>query len=147
MLSLNNRTALVKSKKRVGRGGKRGGTSCRGHKGQNARSGGGVAPSFEGGQMPLTRRLPKRGFNNARFAQEWVTVNISALNVFEEGTTVSKSLLLEKGTIKCGKKARLKILGCGELEKTLTVQADAFSKSAQEAITKRGGEAQITKEM
>lgn len=147
MLSLNNRVSLCKSKKRVGRGGSRGGTSCKGHKGQNARSGGGVGSIFEGGQMPLTRRLPKRGFNNKRFAQEWATVSLGRLNAFDEGAEVTRESLVAKGIVKCSKKALIKILGTGTLEKKLVVHADAFSKSAAAAIEKHGGEVRVTKEI
>lgn len=155
MLSLDNRVAITKKRKRVGRGGSRGGTSSRGHKGQNARSGGGVGPVFEGGQMPLTRRLPKRGFNNVRFAQEWVSINLDSLSsFFEDGAEITKDVLCARGIVKCSKKAKLKILARGEFGKKLTVYADAFSKSAEEAIKKHGGQvhvqstgADVTKEM
>lgn len=117
-------------------------TAGRGHKGQKARSGGGVRPGFEGGQMPLYRRIPKRGFNNARFKKEIVAVNVEALNRFESGTVVTPELLLEARIIrKIGD--GVKILGDGQLEKALTVRAHAFSKSAKEKIEAAGGRAEV----
>ena len=127
--------------KRVGRGigSGTGKTSTKGHKGQWARSGGGVRPGFEGGQMPLTRRSPKRGFNN-KFRKEYVIVNVAALNGFEEGTVVNYELLYNEGLVKEVKNAfGLKVLGNGELTVKLTVQADAFSAGAKAAIEKAGG--------
>ncbi|MGB8367244.1 MAG: 50S ribosomal protein L15, partial [Candidatus Babeliales bacterium] len=98
MFRLENLVPLGKKRKRVGRGGSRGGTSGKGHKGQKARSGGGIAPAFEGGQMPLHRRLPKRGFTNARFKKVIEIVNLKHLDkIFNEGETVSKKILIEKG--------------------------------------------------
>ncbi|KXO15976.1 50S ribosomal protein L15 [Peptoniphilus sp. GNH] len=135
----------VKAKKRVGRGigSGLGKTSGRGHKGQNARSGGGVRPGFEGGQMPLFRRLPKRGFTNI-FAKETVAINVDTLNSFEKGTVVTKELLIEKGIIKKSKaKDGVRILGNGELNVALTVQANHFSKSAAEKIEAAGGKAEV----
>ncbi len=131
--------------KRVGRGtgsgiGK---TSTRGQKGQWSRTGGGVRPGFEGGQMPLSRRLPKRGFNN-KWKIEYLTVNISALNTFEKDSVVTAEILLEKGLVKFMQNNRgLKVLGDGKLDVALTVQAAKFSKSAQEAIEKAGGKAEV----
>lgn len=132
-----------KAPKRVGRGcgsgiGK---TSARGQKGQKARSGGGVRPGFEGGQMPLSRRLPKRGFTNI-FAKVYSTVNVSALEVFEEGTVVDAQLLLEKRIIRKANDG-LKVLGEGNLTKKLTVKADKFTKSAEQKITAAGGNAEV----
>ena len=127
--------------KRVGRGigSGTGKTSTKGHKGQWARSGGGVRPGFEGGQMPLTRRSPKRGFNN-KFRKEYVIVNVAALNGFKEGTVVNYELLYSEGLVKEVKNAfGLKVLGNGELTVKLTVQADAFSAGAKAAIEKAGG--------
>ena len=120
----------AKKPKRVGRGigSGRGKTSTRGHKGQNARSGGGVRPGFEGGQMPLYRRLPKRGFTNI-FKKQFTLVNIDDLNIFEENTKITPELLIEKGIIKKVKDG-VKILGNGELKVKIDVQANAFSKSA-----------------
>ncbi len=143
MFRLNNLTPLVKKRKRIGRGGSRGGTSGKGHKGQKARSGGGIRPGFEGGQMPLHRRLPKHGFTNARFKKIVEIINIKRLNeIFNEGDVVSKEILIEKGIIK-GKRSKrkfvLKVLGNGLLTKKLTVSADLFSKAAAEAIENIGG--------
>lgn len=116
-------------------------TAGRGHKGQKARSGGGVRPGFEGGQMPLQRRMPKRGFYN-KFAREIIAVNIDQLNRFEDGTTVTPETLLAARVIKKLGDG-VKILGNGDLEKSLTVQAHAFSKSALEKITAAGGRAEV----
>ncbi|WP_296971673.1 50S ribosomal protein L15 [Tepidanaerobacter sp. EBM-38] len=129
--------------KRVGRGmsSGHGKTSTRGHKGQNARSGGGVRPGFEGGQMPLYRRLPKRGFTNI-FKKEFAVVNVEDLNIFEENTKVTPELLIEKGIIKKVKDG-IKILGEGDLKVKLDVEANAFSKSAQEKIEAVGGKAEV----
>ena len=132
-----------KDVKRVGRGhgsgwGK---TSGKGHKGQNARSGGGVRPGFEGGQMPLARRIPKRGFNNI-FAARMAAVNVSSLEIFKEGTEVDAELLLASGLVKNIDNG-VKILGNGEITKNLTVKADAFSASAKEKIEKAGGKAEV----
>ena len=116
-------------------------TAGKGHKGQNARSGGGVALGFEGGQMPLWRRLPKRGFKNVNRV-EYAVVNVEDLNRFKEGTVVNPALLHEAGLIGkelCG----VKVLGRGKLEVKLTVQAAKFSKSAEEAITALGGKAEV----
>ncbi len=132
-----------KSPYRVGRGvgSGNGKTSGAGQKGQNARSGGGVALGFEGGQMPIYRRLPKRGFKNVN-RLEYAVVNVGKLNLFEDGATVSPVELVEKGLISA-KHGAVKVLGGGELTKKLTVQVDAFSKSAQEAIEKAGGKAEV----
>ncbi len=129
------------SKKRLGRGigSGLGKTSGKGHKGQWARSGGGVRPGFEGGQMPLTRRVPKRGFNNY-FRKEYEIVNVNQLNEFEANTVVDYDMLYAEGKIKEVKGAvGLKVLGDGELKVALTVKANKFSKSAKEAIEKAGG--------
>ena len=116
-------------------------TAGKGHKGQNARSGGGVALGFEGGQMPLWRRLPKRGFKNVNRV-EFATVNVGDLNKFEDGAVVNPAMLKEAGLL--GKELDgVKVLGKGKLEKKLTVQAHAFSKTAQEAITAAGGKAEV----
>ncbi len=129
---------------RVGRGhgSGNGKTAGKGHKGQNARSGGGVRPGFEGGQMPLYRRLPKRGFNNARFATNYAIVNVSDLDVFEDGAVVDAAALVESGLVndQCD---GIKILGNGEISKKLTVQAAAFSQSAKEKIEAAGGKAEV----
>lgn len=122
-----------------GPGSGNGKTAGKGHKGQNARSGGGVRPGFEGGQMPLTRRVPKRGFNN-HFRKVYAVVNLSALNGFESGAVVDFETLYGAGLIKEVKNAAgLKVLGNGELKVALTVKADKFSKAAKEAIEKAGG--------
>ena len=129
--------------KRKGRGAGTGNgkTAGRGHKGQKARSGGGVRVGFEGGQMPLARRVPKRGFNNI-FAKPLEIVNLSALNAFDSGAVVTAEALLEKGILsKCT--YGYKVLGNGKITKKLTVQASAFSKSAQEAIEAAGGKAEV----
>lgn len=124
-----------------GKGSGNGKTAGRGHKGQWSRSGGGVRVGFEGGQMPLARRLPKRGFNNI-FAKPLEAVNVSALEKFENGATVSAAELLEKGVLsKC--EYGVKILGNGSLTKKLTVQASAFSASAKEKIEAAGGKAEV----
>lgn len=146
MLGLHNLKPLVKKRKRVGRGGSRGGTSGRGMKGQKARSGPKIDPGFEGGQMPLYRRLPKRGFNNAPFQQVICTVNIGRLNEsFSNGDHVTKEALLERGLIKMRRDAKfiLKILGQGALNKKLIVHADRVSAPAQQAITTAGGEVKL----
>ena len=129
--------------KRVGRGigSGTGKTSGKGHKGQNARSGGGVRPGFEGGQMPLYRRLPKRGFKN-RNSKEIVAVNISVLENFDNDAVVSVDTLIERGIVK-NPRDGVKILGNGELTKKLTVQANAFSASAKEKIEALGGKAEV----
>ncbi len=132
-----------KTRKRVGRGtgSGMGKTSTRGHKGQNARSGGGVRPGFEGGQNPLYRRLPKRGFNNP-FRKEYAIVNLEQLNDFAEGTEVTPELLMESGIIK-KELSGIKVLGQGELTVKLSVKANKFSKSAVDKITAAGGNAEV----
>ncbi|NLM52688.1 MAG: 50S ribosomal protein L15 [Firmicutes bacterium] len=132
-----------KAKKRVGRGissgwGK---TSTRGHKGQKARSGGGVRPGFEGGQMPLQRAVPKRGFTSV-FKKVYNEINVERLNVFADGTEVTPEVLKQKGLIKSLKDG-VKILGGGDLEKALTVKAQGFSKTAVEKIEKAGGKVEV----
>ena len=129
--------------KRKGRGAGTGNgkTAGRGHKGQKARSGGGIRAGFEGGQMPLARRVPKRGFNNI-FARPLVIINLSALNAFSDGDTVTAQALLEKGILsKCP--YGYKVLGNGKITKKLTVEASAFSQSAKEAIEAAGGKAEV----
>lgn len=132
------------SRKRVGRGAGSGlgKTSGKGHKGQNARSGGGVRPGFEGGQLPLFRRLPKRGFSNYEFKIRYATVNVEDLEVFEENTVVTIDLLKEKGLIK-KELDGLKILGNGNLTKKLTVRADKFTNSAKAKIENIGGKTEV----
>lgn len=132
-----------KAPKRIGRGigSGLGKTSAKGHKGQKARSGGGKGPSFEGGQTPLQRRLPKRGFNN-KFRRELVEVNLEKLNLFDNGTEVTPEILLEKGIIKKIADG-VKILGNGKITKKLTVKSNGFSKSAVAKIEKAGGKAEV----
>ena len=125
------------SRKRIGRGGKYSKTAGKGEKGQNARSGGGVRVGFEGGQLPLFRRLGKRGFNNTRFATVYATVNVSDLNRFEDGTVVTPELLIETGLLK-KQLDGVKVLGNGELTKKLTVKATSFSKTAKTKIESVG---------
>lgn len=133
----------TKTSKRKGRGpgSGLGKTAGRGQKGQKSRSGGGVRPGFEGGQMPLTRRLPKRGFTNI-FAKVYTEVNLAQLEVFEPDTIVTPELLKEKGIIKKLNDG-VKILGKGDLDKKLTVKAHKFSKAAQEKIEAAGGKAEV----
>ncbi len=132
-----------KEKKRVGRGpgSGMGKTSTRGHKGQWARSGGGVRPGFEGGQMPLSRRLPKRGFNNI-FAKVYTTINVSDLEKFENGTVITVEMLKSECVIKKINDG-LKVLGDGNLTKKLTVQAKKFTKTAQQKIEAAGGSIEV----
>ena len=117
-------------------------TSGKGHKGQNARSGGGVNPVFEGGQLPLYRRLPKRGFSNDRFKVRYATINIGDLNMFEEGTLVTPALLKEVGLVK-KELDGVKVLGDGELTKKLTIQANKFSSNAIEKIEEAGSKIEV----
>ena len=134
-----------KRPKRVGRGRSsgHGKTSTRGHKGQKARSGGGVRPGFEGGQMPLSRRLPKRGFTNI-FRKEYTILNVGDLEQrFKTGDEITPEVLVKNGLIR--KKDRIKILGGGKLTKGLKVRAHAFSKKAQERIKEAGGEIEVIK--
>jgi large subunit ribosomal protein L15 len=143
MLQLNELVSLVKKRKRVGRGGKLGGTSGKGHKGQKARSGGYVRRGYEGGQMPLHRRLPKRGFNGAPFREERAIVSLENLEKnFNAGDMITKALLFEKGLIR-SVDARLKVLG-NAISKKLVICAEAFSESAKNAIVQVGGEARVT---
>ena len=113
-------------------------TSGKGHKGQKARSGGSIRPGFEGGQMPLIRRLPKRGFNNASFRVNYAVVNLGELNSFESGARVDEEALRKLGLIR-GRFAGLKVLARGELTKSLTVEADKFSEAARQRIEQAGG--------
>ena len=123
-----------------GPGSGNGKTAGKGHKGQNARSGGGVRPGFEGGQLPLYRKHPKRGFNN-KFATVYAIVNVEKLNCFEDGAVVDMEALLEKKIIR-KELDGLKVLGCGEITKKLTVKANVFSASAKEKIEAVGGKAE-----
>ncbi len=131
------------SRKRIGRGigSGTGKTAGKGHKGQKARSGGGVRPGFEGGQNPLFRRLPKRGFTNIN-RKEYTVVNLDTLNRFEEGTEVTPALLIETGVVS-KERSGIKILGNGSLDKKLSVQAHKFSASAKEAIENAGGSVEV----
>ncbi|MBQ7291853.1 MAG: 50S ribosomal protein L15 [Clostridia bacterium] len=125
-----------------GAGSGNGKTAGKGHKGQNARSGGGVRPGFEGGQIPLSRRLPKRGFNNV-FAKEYAIVNVETINgAFEDGAVVNAETLIEKGVVKKLLDG-VKVLGRGEITKKVTVQATIFSASAKEKIEAAGGKCEV----
>lgn len=143
LYNLSPAAGSTRPTKRKGRGAGSGNgkTAGRGHKGQKARSGGGVRIGFEGGQMPLARRIPKRGFNNI-FAKPLTAINVSALNRFEDGSVVNLQSLLDSGVVtQC--KYGVKVLGNGELTKKLTVQATAFSASAKEKIEAAGGKAEV----
>ena len=141
---LEKNIGATHAKKRVGRGSGSGlgKTSGRGQKGQKARSGGSINPVFEGGQLPLYRRLPKRGFTNAKFKTVYAVINIGDLNRFEDGTTVTPALLKEMGIIK-NQLDGIKVLGEGKLEKKLTIQANKFSKVALEKIKESGSKAEV----
>ncbi len=143
-MKLNELETLKKNRKRKGRGpgSGNGKTSGKGHKGQNARSGGGVRPGFEGGQLPLFRRLSKRGFNNYNFRTVYATVNVGDLERFDEGTEITKELLIETGLVK-KELDGVKILGNGTLTKKLTVKANKFSSSAKDKIENVGGTIEV----
>lgn len=134
----------VRNKRRKGRGtgSGLGKTAGRGSKGQRARSGKGTRPGFEGGQMPLYRRLPKRGFTNV-FAKIYNEVNVEKLNIFEDGTVVTPELLKETGVVRKIEKDGVKVLGNGDLEKSLVIKAQKFTKSAMEKIEAAGGKAEV----
>ena len=134
------RPGAVKRKKRIGCGESsgHGKTSCKGHKGQMARSGRGIRPGFEGGQMPLFRRLPKKGFSNVQFRDVYETVNVGDLNAFDDGAVINESALREKGLVNRNCDA-IKILGSGDLSRKLTVEIKSLSASAREKIEKAGG--------
>ena len=134
----------VKAGFRKGRGAGSGNgkTAGKGHKGQNARSGGGVRPGFEGGQLPLYRKLPKRGFNNARFGKQYAVINVQALNRFNDGEVVDSAALLASGVINAVLDG-VKILGEGELTKKITVKAAVFSQAAKEKIEAVGGKTEV----
>lgn len=138
----NDGATKVAKRKGQGVGSGNGKTAGRGHKGQNARSGGGVRPGFEGGQLPLYRRLPKRGFTNAKFKVEYAVINLGDLNKFEDGAMVTPEILKEMGLLK-NQLSGVKVLGNGTLEKKLTVQAHSFSEKAKEQIEKLGGKAEV----
>lgn len=132
-----------KSPKRVGRGigSGHGKTSTRGHKGQKARSGGSIRPGFEGGQMPLQRRIPKRGFTNI-FKKDWSIVNVKDLNIFDDGTVVTVAMLKQAGLIR-KTDLPVKLLGDGEVEKQLTVQVQKASQQAEDKILAKGGKIEV----
>ena len=134
----------TKERKRLGRGvgSGTGKTSGKGHKGQNARSGGGVRPGFEGGQLPLFRRLPKRGFSNAPFKVRYATINLSDLNRFEDGALVTPEILKEIGLVK-NQLDGIKVLANGTLEKKVNVKEHKLSSVAKEQIEKMGGKAEV----
>ena len=144
MHELSPAVGARQSQKRLGRGigSGLGKTSGKGHKGQWARSGGGVRPGFEGGQMPLSRRLPKTGFDN-RYKKVYSIVNLDAFNAFNDGDVVNIDTLVEAGVLSKKEHYGLKVLGNGELTKKVTVQAKKFSKSAQEKIEKAGGKVEV----
>lgn len=141
---LEKNIGATHARKRVGRGPGSGlGKTCgRGQKGQKARSGGSINPVFEGGQLPLYRRLPKRGFSNHKFKVVYATINVGDLNVFEDGTVVTPALLKEKGIVKKQLNG-IKVLGDGNLEKKLTIQANRFSSSALKKIEESGSKAEV----
>ena len=141
---LEKNIGATHAKKRVGRGSGSGlgKTSGRGQKGQKARSGGSINPVFEGGQLPLYRRLPKRGFSNHMFKTTYAVINLDQLNIFEDGTLVTPALLKEAGVIK-KQLDGIKVLGNGKLEKKLTIQANKFSTSALEKIKESGSKAEV----
>ena len=124
-----------------GPGSGNGKTAGKGHKGQNARSGGGVRPGFEGGQLPLYRKLPKRGFHN-RFSTEYAVINLAGLSRFEDGAVVDLEILRDAGLVKSNEK-KLKVLGNGEITKKITVKAAVFSASAKEKIEAAGGKTEV----
>ena len=143
LFELSPQEGSVKERKRLGRGHGSGSgkTAGRGHKGQNARSGGGVRPGFEGGQMPLYRRLPKRGFTNI-FAKKYVQINVEVLDRFEDGAVVDAQALKDAGIISKINDGVV-FMGRGEVKKNLTVKAARFTKSAAEKITAAGGKAEV----
>ena len=126
-----------------GPGSGNGKTAGKGHKGQNARSGGGVRPGFEGGQLPLYRKLPKRGFNNARFGKQYTIINVEILNKFNDGEVVDSAALLAMGIVSAVAKDGIKVLGEGEVTKKLTVVASVFTASAKEKIEAAGGKTEV----
>lgn len=141
---LQKNIGATHAKKRVGRGSGSGlgKTSGRGQKGQKARSGGSINPVFEGGQLPLYRRIPKRGFSNHMFKTRYAVINVEAFNVFEDNTVVTPALLKEAGLIK-KELDGIKVLGNGKLEKKLTIQANKFTKAAEDKIKEAGSKAEV----
>ena len=144
LYNLHANEGATHATRRLGRGTSsgHGKTSGKGHKGQNARSGGGVRAVFEGGQLPLYRRLPKRGFTNARFKVEYAVINMTDLNRFDDGAVITPELLKEMGLVK-NQLSGIKVLGNGTLEKKVNVKAHAFSAKALEEIEKLGGKAEV----
>ncbi len=144
LYNLHANEGATHATKRLGRGTSsgHGKTSGKGHKGQNARSGGGVRAVFEGGQLPLYRRLPKRGFTNARFKVEYAVINMTDLNRFDDGAVITPELLKEMGLVK-NQLSGIKVLGNGTLEKKVIVKAHKFSAKAAEQIEKLGGKAEV----
>ena len=142
---LSPQEGSVKNRFRKGRGAGSGNgkTAGKGHKGQNARSGGGVRPGFEGGQLPLYRKLPKRGFKNARFGKLYTVVNVQSLQKFNDGDVVDSAALLAMGIVSTVAKDGIKVLGEGELTKKLTVRAAVFSATAKEKIEAVGGKTEV----
>ena len=142
---LSPQEGSVKNRFRKGRGAGSGNgkTAGKGHKGQNARSGGGVRPGFEGGQLPLYRKLPKRGFKNYLFGKVYTVINVESLNKFNNGEVVDAAALLAKGIISDVAKNGIKVLGEGELKKNLTVKAAVFSGTAKEKIEAAGGKTEV----
>ena len=144
-MQLNKLVKLTEKRKRVGRGGSRGGTSGRGHKGQKARSGGKIPAHFEGGQMSISRRLPKRGFSNYDFKTTYSLVSLDQVqNLFDDGQTVTRDMLIEAGCVKKG--VKIKLLATGLLEKKVILEIDACSKSAKDAVERVGGEIKLVQE-
>ena len=141
---LKKNEGATETRKRVGRGAGSGlgKTSGKGQKGQKSRSGASINPVFEGGQLPLYRRIPKRGFTNAKFKTVYAVINLSDLNVFEDGTVVTPALLKDTGLVK-NQLDGIKVLGNGKLEKKLTIQANKFSASALEKIKEAGSKAEV----
>ena len=141
---LEKNIGATQAKKRVGRGSGSGlgKTSGHGQKGQKARSGGSINPVFEGGQLPLYRRIPKRGFKNHMFKTQYAVINVEDLNIFEDGTVVTPALLKDTGIVK-KQLDGIKVLGNGKLEKKLTIQANKFSTSAKEKIKEAGSKAEV----
>ncbi len=142
-LSPNEGSVKARFRKGRGAGSGNGKTAGKGHKGQNARSGGGVRPGFEGGQLPLYRKLPKRGFNNVRFGKQYTVINVEILNKFNNGEVVDSAALLAKGIISDLAKDGVKVLGEGALTKNLTVKAAVFSGTAKEKIESVGGKIEV----
>jgi large subunit ribosomal protein L15 len=150
MTTLHNLTSAGKDRKRVGRGGSRGGTSGRGHKGQKARTSGTVSIGFEGGQMPLYRRIPKRGFSNVPFKSKVYTINIALLEkLFDHGQEITREKLISKGLLSVRKSCAdgfIKLLGNTSITKKFVVHVDQYSKAARAAIEKVGGEIKSPRE-